>query len=64
MKKVICLFLIYEITDEPILPSVIDQKIGRVTRYSDHEGTYRGNYLIKGIMRMMRLKPNIVFGLM
>ncbi|WP_195724389.1 hypothetical protein [Paenibacillus monticola] len=35
---------IYEITDEPILPSVIDQKIGHVTRYSDEEGTYRGNF--------------------
>lgn len=35
---------IYEITDESILPRDIDQKIGHVTRYSDHEGTYRGNF--------------------
>jgi len=35
---------IYEITDEPILPNVIEKKIGHVTHYSDEEGTYRGNF--------------------
>lgn len=36
---------IYEISDDELIPSEeIDKKIGQVTRYSDHEGTYRGNF--------------------
>ena len=36
---------IYEISDsELILSDEIDTKIGQVTRYSDHEGTYSGNF--------------------
>lgn len=36
---------IYEISDDELIPSnEIDKKIGQVTRYSDHEGTYSGNF--------------------
>ncbi|MFD5017500.1 hypothetical protein ACFWMP_01215 [Paenibacillus sp. NPDC058367] len=36
---------IYEISDDELIPSNdIDKKIGQVTRYSDHEGTYSGNF--------------------
>ncbi|MGE7610765.1 LPXTG cell wall anchor domain-containing protein [Paenibacillus sp. NPDC101420] len=36
---------IYEISDDDLIPSNdIDKKIGQVTRYSDHEGTYSGNF--------------------
>lgn len=36
---------IYEISDDELIPSeVIDKKIGQVTQYSDHEGTYSGNF--------------------
>ncbi|WP_339271002.1 LPXTG cell wall anchor domain-containing protein [Paenibacillus sp. FSL R5-0470] len=36
---------IYEISDNELIPSnEIDKKIGQVTRYSDHEGTYSGNF--------------------
>lgn len=36
---------IYEISDDELIPpDEIDKKIGQVTRYSDHEGTYSGNF--------------------
>lgn len=35
---------IYELTDEGVNPNEIGKKVGEVTRYSDHEGTYRGNF--------------------
>lgn len=36
---------IYEISDDELIPSEeIDKKIGHVTKYSDEEGTYRGNF--------------------
>ncbi|MEK4348378.1 hypothetical protein [Paenibacillus sp. FSL P4-0184] len=36
---------IYEISDEELIPeNEIDKKIGQVTRYSDHEGMYSGNF--------------------
>ncbi|MEK5396835.1 LPXTG cell wall anchor domain-containing protein [Paenibacillus nitricinens] len=36
---------IYEISDDELIPSnEIDKKIGQVKRYSDHEGTYSGNF--------------------
>ncbi|WP_209445791.1 LPXTG cell wall anchor domain-containing protein [Paenibacillus etheri] len=36
---------IYEISPDELVPSdKIDKKIGQVTRYSDHEGTYNGNF--------------------
>jgi len=36
---------IYEISVDGLIPSnEIDKKIGQVTRYSDHEGTYSGNF--------------------
>lgn len=36
---------IYEISVDELVPSEeIDKKIGQVTRYSDHEGTYKGNF--------------------
>lgn len=36
---------IYEISDDGLIPSnEIDKKIGQVTRYSDREGTYSGNF--------------------
>lgn len=35
---------IYEVTDELVLLNDIEKKIGQVTRYSDHEGTYPGNF--------------------
>lgn len=36
---------IYEISDDELIPSnEIVKKIGQVTRYSDHEGTYSGNF--------------------
>ena len=36
---------IYEISPDELVPSdEIDKKIGQVTRYSDHEGTYSGNF--------------------
>lgn len=36
---------IYEISDDELISSnEIDKKIGQVTRYSDHEGTYSGNF--------------------
>ncbi|MEK5254498.1 hypothetical protein NST74_13625 [Paenibacillus sp. FSL F4-0125] len=36
---------IYEISSEELVPSnEIDKKIGQVTRYSDHEGTYSGSF--------------------
>lgn len=37
---------IYEISDDELIPSEeIDKKIGHVTKYSDEEGTYRGEFL-------------------
>ncbi|WP_179952641.1 LPXTG cell wall anchor domain-containing protein [Cohnella abietis] len=35
---------LYEVTDELVLLSDIEKKIGKVTRYSDIEGTYPGNF--------------------
>ena len=35
---------IYVVTDEIIDQDKIDKKIGKVTRYSTREGTYRGNF--------------------
>lgn len=35
---------IYEITDEIIPSDKVEKKIGHVTKYSDHEGTYTGNF--------------------
>lgn len=35
---------IYVITDEQIDPSQIGKNIGKVTKYSDREGTYSGNF--------------------
>jgi hypothetical protein len=36
---------IYEISPDELVPSdEIDKKIGQVTRYSDQEGTYSGNF--------------------
>ncbi|MNO33034.1 hypothetical protein D3C76_230400 [compost metagenome] len=36
---------IYEISPDELIPSdEMDTKIGQVTRYSDHEGTYSGNF--------------------
>lgn len=35
---------IYEITNEIIPSNEIDKKIGHVTKYSDEEGTYTGNF--------------------
>lgn len=36
---------IYEISDDILIPSEeIGKKIGQVTRYSDHEETYSGNF--------------------
>ncbi|XID94882.1 hypothetical protein ACF3MZ_10350 [Paenibacillaceae bacterium WGS1546] len=35
---------IYKVTDEPVQPYEIEKKIGQVTRYSDIEGTYAGNF--------------------
>lgn len=36
---------IYEISADELVPSdEIDKKIGHVTKYSDEEGTYRGNF--------------------
>lgn len=36
---------IYEISDDELIPpNEINKKIGQVTRYSDHEGTYHGNF--------------------
>lgn len=35
----------YKISKDELIPSNdIDQKIGQVTKYSDEEGTYRGNF--------------------
>lgn len=33
---------IYEVSDEYV--DVVDEEIGKVTRYSDKEGTYSGNF--------------------
>lgn len=35
---------VYVITDEQIDPSQIGKNIGKVTKYSDREGTYSGNF--------------------
>ncbi|NOV04833.1 hypothetical protein GC097_33220 [Paenibacillus sp. LMG 31457] len=35
---------IYVISEEHLDPKEIGSKIGRVTRYSDQEGTYSGNF--------------------
>ena len=35
---------IYEVTDEIVLSNDVDKKIGQVTRFSDLEGTYAGNF--------------------
>ncbi|MEO3944276.1 hypothetical protein [Gorillibacterium sp. CAU 1737] len=35
---------LYEVLDEPVSIQEINQKIGEVTRYSTHEGTYSGNF--------------------
>ncbi|WP_254639175.1 hypothetical protein [Cohnella sp. GbtcB17] len=35
---------IYVVTDERIKPSQVGEKIGKVTKYSDHEGTYSGHF--------------------
>lgn len=34
----------YEVTDETVSPDDIENEIGKVTRYSDKEGTYAGNF--------------------
>lgn len=33
---------VYEISDEYV--KEVDKEIGKVTKYSDHEGTYNGNF--------------------
>lgn len=35
---------IYVITEEQVKPSLIGSSIGKVTKYSDSEGTYSGNF--------------------
>ncbi|RED66120.1 hypothetical protein [Cohnella lupini] len=35
---------LYVVTDDKIEGEKIEKKIGKVTRYSDREGTYRGNF--------------------
>lgn len=35
---------IYVVTTEPVSPDLLGERIGKVTRYSDREGTYRGNF--------------------
>ncbi|GIO63791.1 hypothetical protein J43TS9_53650 [Paenibacillus cineris] len=35
---------IYRVTEQAVQPEDVGQKIGKVTKYSDREGTYRGNF--------------------
>lgn len=35
---------LYAVTDETVSPNDIEREIGKVTRYSDKEGTYAGNF--------------------
>lgn len=35
---------IYVITTEQVSPEFLEERIGKVTRFSDREGTYRGNF--------------------
>ena len=35
---------IYRVTEQAIQPKDVGQKIGKVTKYSHREGTYRGNF--------------------
>ncbi|WP_179281115.1 hypothetical protein [Paenibacillus sp. XY044] len=35
---------IYQVTEQAVQPEDVGQKIGKVTKYSDREGTYRGNF--------------------
>ncbi|MBJ9992786.1 MULTISPECIES: hypothetical protein [unclassified Paenibacillus] len=35
---------IYQVTEQAVQPEDVGQKIGIVTKYSDWEGTYRGNF--------------------
>ena len=43
-KSVVYSENLYEVTDEVILIGDIEKNIGKVTRYSDIEGTYTGNF--------------------